>query len=261
MTGPSSPTSSLLRMLALLDAFTVQRYAWDVDGLARHFGYTPSSTYRYVKALCRAGLLIRLPRGIYVVGARVIELENLIRQTDPVTEAGRPLLRALAQETGCHVLLASVYGDHLINVVHEPGVEPLELTYLRGRGLPWFRGAPGRAVLAFWPRARVRMLFEAQFGAPVDEAQWEACWRELRAVRKTGYCVSHAQLDADVLGLGAPVILEGEGDVIGSLSLVCSLRRAEFLNIASAGQKLRDVGKALAGRLAAQAPFALASRS
>ena len=243
----SESTSSLARMLALLDAFTPEKYTWDVEDLAARFNYTPSSTYRYVKELCKAGLLVRLPRGIYVVGARVVELESLIRETDPLTRAGMPLLQELARETGCHVLLSNVYGNHLLNVVHEPGIEPLELTYLRGRGLPWFKGAPSRAVLAFWPRQRVRQVFDATFGKEATEALWTTTWSELKAIRKAGYCVSQAELDRDVVGFGAPVILEGE--VIGSLSLVCSLRRAEFLNPVAIGQKLRDCGARLAACL------------
>ena len=53
--------SSLARMLAVLDFFTLQRYEWTVEELSEATGYTASSTYRYVRALGRAGLLARLP--------------------------------------------------------------------------------------------------------------------------------------------------------------------------------------------------------
>ncbi|WP_296555533.1 helix-turn-helix domain-containing protein [Pigmentiphaga sp.] len=238
--------SSLGRMLTLLDAYTHDRYAWTVDDLASHFGFTPSSTYRYVKELCAAGLLIRLPRGVYVVGARVVELESLIRETDPLTRASQPILRGLAQETGCHVLLSNVYGEHLLNVAHEPGIEPLELTYMRGKSLPWFRGAPSLSVLAFWPRARVRKLFE-QTHAGADEQTWNATWANLKAIRKAGYAISHAGLDPDVIGYGVPVIVEDE--VIGTISLVCSKQRGEFLNGAALGVVLQQKSREISARL------------
>ena len=239
-------------MLALLDAFTAEQYAWDVESLSQRFGYTASSTYRYVRALSQAGLLIRLPRGLYVIGARVIELETLIRQTDPMTAAGRPLLRELAQETGCHVLLASVYGNHLINIAHEPGIEALELTYLRGRELPWFRGAPGKAALAFMGRARLRTLYEVEFRQRLDASTAEGLHRALRAIKKVGYCVRHGQLDPHVLGIGAPVFIASERQVLGSLSLVCSAHRAQYLNESQAGQRLRQAGLDLGQRLLEQ---------
>jgi DNA-binding IclR family transcriptional regulator len=243
--------SSLVRMLAVLDAFTPAKFIWTVEELVAHFGYTPASTYRYVKALCKAGLLLRLPRGLYIVGARVIELESLIRETDPVTKEGRPILQELARETGCDALLSNVYGNHLVNVVHEPGVEALELSYLRGRSLPWFKGAPSKAVLAFLPRARVRQLFEAASSLPVSEERWVAAVKELRAIRKTGYCISLGELDPDVIGFGAPVILEEE--VIGSVSLVCSTQRARFLNRETIGDALKLHCAKLASRLSGSA--------
>ena len=246
--------SSLARMLALLDAFTPDKFVWDVEDLAARFGYTSASTYRYVKELCKAGLLVRLPRGLYVIGARVVELESLIRETDPITRAGLPLLHELARETGCHALLSNVYGNHLLNVAHEPGLEPLELTYLRGRSLPWFKGAPSRSVLAFWPRARVRQLFDDVFAGQASEERWAATWAELRAVRKRGYCVSQAELDPDVVGFGAPVLLEAE--VIGSLSLVCSTARAGLLNPEAVGAKLQACAAAMAQRVLSLQPAA-----
>ncbi|MET0858898.1 MAG: helix-turn-helix domain-containing protein [Telluria sp.] len=242
-------TSSLARMLALLDAFTSERYAWTVEDLAAHFGYTAASTYRYVKALSKAGLLIRLPRGIYVVGARVIELESLIRETDPVSRVAQSILQDLVTETGCDVLLSNVYGDHLINVLHVHGVEALDLTYSRGRNLPWFRGTPSKAVLAFLPRARLRQLFVTTFGPVLDEEHWAAVAKELKAIRKAGFCISLGELDPDVIGFGAPVILENE--VIGSVSLTCSAKRARFLNQEIIGNALKTHCAELARRLAA----------
>ena len=245
--------SSLEKMLALLDAFTHQRHAWTVEDLSTHFQLTPSSTYRYVKELCKAGLLIRLPRGVYVIGARVVELEALIRETDPVTQAGRPILDELVRETGCHALLSNVYGDHLLNVTHVPGIEPLSLTYLRGRSLPWFKGTPAKSIMAFWPKARVRKLFEAHCDGRVDEAQWEHTWEALRAIRKRGYSVSHGELDPGVVGYGAPVLVEEE--VIGSISLVSSKERARFLNEEAIGDVLKkrshQLGMALSGGVSA----------
>jgi DNA-binding IclR family transcriptional regulator len=241
--------SSLNRMLAVLDAFTCSKYAWTVDELAARFGYTAASTYRYVKALCRAGLLIRLPRGLYAVGARVIELESLIRETDPLTQVGGAILHELVEETGCDVLLSNVYGDHLMNVFHQVGVESLDISYFRGRNLPWFKGSPSKAVLGFLPRARVRHLFEATFGSAVDEARWTAVVKELKAIRKAGYCISRGELDPNVTGFAAPVIFDNE--VMGSVSLTCSTKRATILNQDSIASSLKSNCLELARRLSA----------
>lgn len=152
--------NSLAKMLAILDAFSIDRHIWTVDALATHFGYTQPSTYRYVRELCDAGLIVRMPGGKYAIGARAVELDSLISETDPLTKIFSPMMEGFSQTLGCTTLLSNVYGEHLINIKHFGGNEKLDLTFLRGRRLPWFRGATSTAILAFLPRARVRKLFD-----------------------------------------------------------------------------------------------------
>jgi DNA-binding IclR family transcriptional regulator len=237
--------SSLTRMLSILDRFTGERSEWTVDDLSVATGYTSSSCYRYVRALGRAGLLARLPGGTYVIGAKIIELETLTRRADPVARIAQPVLHELVQQTGCACLLSSVYGDHLINIAQEPGIDRLQIAYGRGEPLPWFRGSPGAAVLAFMPNARVRKLFDKFYAADVGEVgdveeAWRDCRSRLKSIRQTGYCVSRGELQSDAVGFGVPVIPVDEP--IGSISLVCTRQRADLLDTQAIGEML--VGKA-----------------
>lgn len=245
--------SSLARMLAILDLFTLQRFEWTVEQISEATGYTTSSAYRYVRALGRAGLLTRMPGGTYVVGAKIIELETLTRRVDPVVTAALPVLQALARQTGCACLLSSVYGDHLINIAHEQGVEAMDIRYVRGEPLPWFRGAPGTAVLAFMAPARARKLFDKFGGADAADAAaaaeaWRACRSRLKGIRQAGYCVSRGELQPDVVGFGVPVVPEDEP--IGSISLVCTRERAELLDAEGIGELLAARARALGERIA-----------
>lgn len=237
--------SSLNRMLAVLDLFTLERFEWTVEGLSEVTGYTSSSTYRYVRALGRAGLLARMPGGTYVVGAKIIELETLVKRVDPVVTAAMPVLEDLSRQTGCSCLLSSVYGDHLINVAHVQGAEPVDITYARGEPLPWFRGAPGIAVLAFMPALRVRKLFDKFGSAGADEQHkaWVKCRNRLKETRQAGYCLSQGELQTEVVGFGVPVMPEGEP--IGSISLVTTRNRAELLDKRAIGLLMVERATAL----------------
>jgi DNA-binding IclR family transcriptional regulator len=242
----SETTSSLSRMLAILDLYTMERSEWTVDAIAGALGYPGSTAYRYVRELTRVGLLAKLPGATYVVGAKVIELEVLVRHADPLARVARPFLQDLATQTGCSALLSNVYGQHLINVAHEDGLESIDLTYLRGTPLPWFRGAPGKAAAAFLPTARVRMLFEKhECGGQFDETRWHTCRSELKRIRNDGYSVSAGELDPDIVGFGVPLMPEGE--VIGSISLACSRRRAEMLSRQGLADLLRSKAQQLEG--------------
>lgn len=242
--------SSLSRMLAILDRFSIERFEWTVEELSQAMDYTPSSTYRYVRALSRTGLLARLPAGTYVVGAKIIELEALTRRVDPIVLAAQPVLAELSRQTGCTCMLSSVYGDRLINVAQHVGLEPVDVAYTRGEPLPWFRGAPGMAVLAFMSAHRIRKLYE-KFGPADAEDARDQDWREIRgrlkAIRQTGYSVSIGELQPQLVGFGVPVI--PQGDPIGSISLVCTRQRADLLDSQGIGKLIVDQARELSERI------------
>lgn len=236
-------TSSPARMLAILDLYTLDHPEWTVEEITRALGYPGSTVYRYVRELTKVGLLAKMPGATYVVGAKVIELEMLVRHADPVSRLARPFLQELAKQTGCTALLSSVYGKHLINVAYAEGMEPIDLTYLHGTPLPWFRGAPGKAALAFMPAAQIRVLFEHSCAGAFDDGRWQSLRRELKQIRTDGYCVSLGELDESIVGFGAPLMPEGQ--VIGSISLTCTLQRSEMLSRQGIAEVLRQQIQAL----------------
>ncbi len=230
--------SSLTKMLALLEAFTPDRHVWTVEKLAERFGYTHSATYRYVRELCRSGLLVRMPNGDYVIGARVVELDSLIRDTAPLTKICAPVMQDLADLLGCHTLLSNVYGQHLINVAHVGGDPSVDVAFVRGRRLPWFSGSTSKSILAFLSRKRLRRLFDDCFEGDGSKDDWKALLADLKRISEAGYCVSDGELQPDVMGIGAPII--AAGDVIGSISLVFSQRHGQFLDRPAIGKYLAN---------------------
>jgi DNA-binding IclR family transcriptional regulator len=223
-------------MLALLDAFSEERHVWTVEAMAAKFDYTHSSTYRYVRELCKSGLLVRLHSGEYVIGARAVELDSLIKETDPLTKACTPVLKRFTQLLGCHALLSNVYGDHLINVAHIQSNEQFDLAFIRGRRLPWFRGATSRAIVAFLPRKRVRKLFDDHYEKERTKENWKRVLTELKLVAEQGYAISDGELQKGVGGIGAPVIVEGQ--VMGSVTLVFSSQHGELIDRHATGKYL-----------------------
>ena len=218
-------------MLSILDLFDKAAPVWSADAICTRLGCSTSSGYRYIRELCAAGLLTRISGGTYVLGPRIVQLELVMREIDPVSRTGQPLIAELVRQTGCDVLLANMYGDHIVNVLHERGVEQLPLSYERGRPHPLFRGAMSKAILAFLPRARALRLYNAHAALAAESGMgntWREFWQALQHIRKKGYSESYGELDAGVIGIGAPV-LNGD-EVMGSVSIGCSRARLALLN-------------------------------
>lgn len=227
-------------MLKVLDLFDEHQSCWTADAICERLNMSTSSGYRYIRELSSAGLLARMVKGMYVLGPRIIELEYVMRTSDPIAKIGLPILHQLAQSTGCDVLLSNIYSLHIINVLHVRGVEALGVTYTRGRQHPLFRGAVAKSILPFLARTQLLKIYETH-SAEIAEAglgeNWLAFWRTLQITKKQGFCESRGELDPDLHGLGVPVM--SGGSVIGSVTLVYSSERARLLNVQGLLEQMR----------------------
>ena len=219
--------SSLKRMLAVLDLFSEDAPVWTAEGVIDRLGYSRPTGYRYMRELCAAGLLRRSTGALYVLGTRVIELDYQIRVTDPALIAGRRVMRALAADTGCDVMLASLFGDHVVTVHQEHGSEGVSATYGRGRRLPLYRGMMSKTILASLPRARLRRLYNLDPKAAAKAGfarDWDELVDRLKDIRAEGHCVTRGELDPGLVGTGVPVLVD-RGQPPGSLGVVMSKQR------------------------------------
>jgi DNA-binding IclR family transcriptional regulator len=210
-------------MLAVLDLFTEEEPTHTAEDIAGRLKYTRPTGYRYVRELVNAGLLARSAAG-YALGSRIIELDWLVRTHDPVLTASGAAVRELAMRTGCGVTQMGLYGERIVTIRHEPGPEPLQIGFDRGRPMPLFRGAPSKAILAHLPRARLERLYRRH-----HERGFGKFFEEMQAIRKAGYAISFGELDPGKVGIGAPVYRR-DRSVAGSICLVLTGLRYDTAN-------------------------------
>jgi len=220
-------------MLAVLDLFTEERPSLTAEQIGARLDYTRPTGYRYVRELVAAGLLARAPHG-YALGARIIEFDWLIRRHDPLLTASRTAVQQLARRTGCGVTQMGIYGERIVTIDYEPGPNPIEIDFDRGRPMPLWRGAPSKAILAFLPRGRLERLHRRHPGRGFSRFM-----QELPAIRKVGYAVSFGELDIGKVGLGAP-LFRRDRSVAGSLCLVTTRARYDAANRDALAERLLD---------------------
>ena len=238
--------SSLRRMLTVLDLFTEAAPAWTAEAIAEKLAYTRPTAYRYVRELAAAGLLRRGSGGTYWLGTRIIELDHQIRLTDPLLLAGSAPMRALADLTGCDVVLGSIYGDRILTVHQEHGLEGISATYGRGRSMPLYRGMLSKMLLASVTRAQLRRIHaahatEAAAEAEAFAADWDTLLANLKAIRSAGHCISHGELDPGLVGIAVP-LLEREHEIHAALGLIVTKQRFATSDVGRLVQMLRETG-------------------
>jgi DNA-binding IclR family transcriptional regulator len=216
--------SSLERMLALLDVFTVEAPVWSTDELIRYSGTSRSTCYRYIKTLQDAGLLTPVANGSYMLGPRIIEMDRTMRLCDPVTVAGDPPMRRLAQETGHSALLCLLFSGTVMCVGEAlaPGAPGL---FSRGQRRSLFTGAASKVILAHLPAHQLRSLFarhRTTIAAAGLGADWEAFRQALRKIREAGHCITASEFIPGIVGIAAP-LFNASGGVLGSLGLAAAV--------------------------------------
>jgi len=220
--------SRLNRVLSLLEAFSDGSAVLSAEQICLRSDNAPATGYRYIRELCDAGLLVRLPQG-YAPGPRIIEWDYMVRANDPLLINSRALIDQLVADTGLELLLSQLYGDRIVNVHYQHSSPNALLELGRGRVVPLFRGSTSRVILAHMPTRQLRRLFEEHQHEPDLQAigsDWKAFSKALGEVRRRGYAISRGELHPGKTGIAAPIFGE-KGHVLGSLTLIGTAARFE----------------------------------
>lgn len=221
--------NSLSRMLAILDVFAEDRLQWTSEELMASLGYSRPTLYRYLKILKDNGFLAGDTNSSFTLGPRIVEMDFLLRRSDPLLLKGRPYLLRLTERYPCASFLARWYGGKVLCIHAERSATDVISSYPRGRPMPVGRGATSHAILAFLPMRQLVPLVEScigefekiGFGRTVDEIL-----KRLREFRRNGVAIARGEVTPGMVGIGAPVFSGGRAP-IACLTLTIQDRRVD----------------------------------
>ncbi|WP_028696293.1 IclR family transcriptional regulator [Pseudomonas cremoricolorata] len=247
---------SLSKTLGVLDLFGAQQLQIDPDTIVERMGLSRATVYRYVKELCEAGLLTRVGAGSYGLGPRIIELDWMMRQYDPILSAGRALMNQLARDTGLAVFASVFYDGHIINTYITEAYDTATFAFGRGHPLPLFRGAQSKVLVAAQKGKRLQQLFEQHIANdpahPYSQRPWSEFARAAKKIRRDGYCITHEELNTGLTGIAAPIVSVEHKDVLGSISAVGSSHDFRLLRQDAVRDRLIDTAQRIAENIQAQ---------
>lgn len=250
--GRSGELSSIRKALSILDLFSIERPTYSAEEIIAALGCSRPQGYRYLRDLCQAGFLAR-SAAAYRLGARAIELDHIVRESDPLLHVAAPMMREISEQSGCDVLLASLVGDRIITIHHERGTDPTTVSYSRGRVLPPFRGAGSKAIVAALPLAQQRAFFKdhspCEPGSPLGR-DWEEVRESLKAIRRAGIAISEGELDPENIGIAAPISLDTPG-IRASLVLVMGAQRYRTTDRASIARLVQAAAERILSQMQA----------
>jgi DNA-binding IclR family transcriptional regulator len=242
------------RLLSILALFTIDQTEWTVEEAAAELDLAVSTAYRYFRSLSQAGLIVAFATGRYVLGPAIIQYDRQIRLRDPLTTSAQPVMKQLADSIPAHtvILLCRLFRNQVMCVHQESGEKPeFAVSYERGRAMPLMRGASSKIILAHMPGRTVKSLYADQSSkfAQADLGRtWDEVKERLRSLRSAGYAVSKGELDPGMCGIAAPV-MEPEGLIVGSLSIVIPARHVTPSFLAQAPKLLNNAAERISWAL------------
>lgn len=251
-------TSSLKRLLQILDLFTLECPTVRLEQVVNEFGIVQSTAYRYLRELCDAGLLASQGKGEYSLGRRIVELERLLQLSDPLLLGGKPVTDELQPYCTNHAFLLCTYYKDGVLCVYKIGPDEISfrgtlMKIQRGRGttLPLFRGAGSQVILAYLPPHQIKSLYLTH-ASEIASAGLGKTWKEFRSslaeIRKSGYTETIGRMNPGMHSIAVPITRNGT-KVIGSLLLLSAATKAGMAEAVSLLPLLHEKAEKIANAL------------
>ena len=249
----NTPTATVSRVTAVLDAFLMARGDLGITELAIQLGLGKSVVHRLVTALRDAEYLSHnVATRRYSLGPKAVRLGLVAVGQLNVRERALPYLHALARSTGETATLSLRTGDHRIYAQQVESAQPVRQSIQIGVEAPLYVGASGKAMLAYVESdALAAVLRQARQattanGQPLDVRALKA---DLRCIRQRGFATSQSERIVGAASAAAAVF-DHRGDVVASISVAgvtvrhtqADLLRFGALVVHEAGQLSAELG-------------------
>jgi len=231
---PPQGAQAALRAVRLLKLFSSERPEMSLSEISKAAGLNKTTTHRLLRALQSEALVARnaatnayaLGPGLMALGAQALASSDLRRRT-------RPMLKALARETGETVTLEVLVENRMLLLDEVAGRHVVAASGAVGTRWPVHATSTGKVWLAYDEGAIGRLAEELEaFGSRTLTSR-KALERQLGAIRLRGYAEAVDELE-DGFAAVSTVIRGMQGDVLGSVSICGPTprfgadRRAEF---------------------------------
>jgi IclR family acetate operon transcriptional repressor len=214
----------------VLNTFTGEKPELGVSEIAGATGMNRSTVHRLLASLQHHELVQQLPESKkYALGPHILRLAHAAHARVNLRSIATPVMGWLRDKCNETVGLHVPEGEFARVVLDQvESYRPLRRTYteIGGPPIPIYHGAPGKALLAFYPaeiqeQVLSRPLEPATPHTITDPAELRA---ELQRIRERGYALSIEERTPEISTVSVP-LRNHTGDVVAALSITGPSRR------------------------------------
>ena len=253
--GQSTGIQSIEVGAPLLSALAAAPGPMSLTALARATAMRPSKAHKYLASFVRTGLVEqRSATGRYALGPLAVECGFAALRGIEVVDIAQDTLDALRDELDVTSSL-TVWGSSGPTIVRNArNRQPVSLVVQLGMTLPLLTSSNGRVFAAYLPWPAIRPLVRGELAdrtglaARAGLRRIEDVEALLAGVRKKGFAIAPGTVQADVLGVSAPVF-DHSGAVVAALTLVGVVGSVRCSSNSREVAALRAAARALSRRL------------
>lgn len=202
---------SLLRSLAILECFSLEKPALSLQEIYRKVELPKSTAFRLVNTLQNAGYLLQRADQRYTLSYKLLLLGSVVRETQDVREITRPLMEELARTSGETVTLSTRSNHERICLDVVDSSSALRSVVLPGDRLPLLYGATGKMFLAQFKDSTIEQIRSAQ-QIPKKRITKRVLLDIIAEIRRNGYALTRDDRVIGVMAVSVP-IRDSSGEV------------------------------------------------
>lgn len=220
------------KLLEILFAFGSGRRRLTLADLARITGMHHATVRRLVLELVEVDALDRAEDGSFTIGIRLWQLGTLAPLSVPLRTVALPVMEDLHTTLREHVQLAVREGTRAVIVERLSGPHAVSVDSQVGGHLPLHSSGVGKVLLAHAPPDVVARVIDRGLPrlTPRTITDPNRLAEVLAECRRTGVATVHEETSVSADSV-ATRIMDAEGNVIGSLSVVVRSGSVNFRNV------------------------------
>lgn len=218
---PTPKVKSLYKALKLLDMFDANHPERGINELAEASGMLKSSVYNIMSTFRQCGFIEKSRQtGKYGLGKKILQLSNILINTDQLRQTTKPYMDRLAKECGEVVYLARPEAPNVIYLDSSYPAGSMFARVISGVSAEMFCTGIGKAMLAFMGEAALDSVIAAGFKqyTPYTLTNADALKNDLEHTRRRGYAIDNMEHEYGIRCVAVPM-RNYHGDIVAGLSI------------------------------------------
>lgn len=218
-----SANQSVMKALALLDCFTLDKPVIGLNELSRDIGLPKATVHRLLLALEECGFVSRSNEfegdRRYKLGIKLFELGMRVYESIHLSKIAHPYLVSLRDEIGEAAQIVIKDGNEALYLDKVDTEQPFRLYTGKGRKAALYAGASSRVLLASMDDIEIQKILQNPIKkyTKFSPASKRDIMEKITFVRNNGYSVSKEELWEKSIEIAVPV-KNHTGEVVASLS-------------------------------------------